>query len=48
MGGRPTLPLSQLGQGHLRVIIYTNIVELLFLPLNAKFQIHKPSDSVDL
>ena len=32
-------------QGHHRVMIYTNNVELCYLMLHAKFQNHRPSDS---
>ena len=33
------------GQGHLRVMNYTNFVELHCLMLHAKFQNHRPSGS---
>ena len=38
-------PCRQKGQGHPRVMIYTNFVELHCLMLHAKFQNHRPSGS---
>ena len=38
-------PCCKKGQGHPRVIIYTNFVELHCLMLHAKFQNHRPSCS---
>ena len=37
--------LAKIGQGHPRVMIYTNFVELHCLMLHAKFQNHRPSGS---
>ena len=45
MNGRPMLTCRKIGQGHPRVMIYINFVELLFLILHAKFQNHWPSGS---
>ena len=38
------LTLPKIGQGHPRVMIYINFVELLLM-LHAKFQNHRPSGS---
>ena len=38
-------PWHKIGQGHPKVMIYTNFVELLSLMLHAKFQNHRPSGS---
>ena len=38
-------PCLKIGQGHLKVMIYTYFVERLFLMLNVKFQNHRPSGS---
>ena len=38
-------PCRKIGQGHPRVMIYTNFVELDCLMLHAKFQNHRPSRS---
>ena len=43
MHGRPKLTLPSKGQGHPRVMIYTNFVKRLMF--HAKFQNHRPSDS---
>ena len=45
MHGQPKLTLPLIGQGHPRVMIYINIVELHCLILHAKFQNHRPSGS---
>ena len=45
MHGRPKLTLPLKGQGHPRVMIYTNFVELHCQILHAKFQNHRPSGS---
>ena len=45
MHWRPKLTLPKVGQGHRRVMIYINFVELLSVMLHAKFQIHRPSGS---
>ena len=37
--------LSEIGQGHPSVMIYTNFVDLRSLMLHAKFQNHRPSGS---
>ena len=39
------LTLLNIGQGHPRVMIYINFVELYCLVLHAKFQNHWPSGS---
>ena len=36
--GNPCWPYHKIGQGHLKVMIYINFVELLSLMLHAKFQ----------
>ena len=36
-------PCRKICQGHPRVVIYINFVELLYLMLRAKFQNHRPS-----
>ena len=41
----PILPCHKIGQGHHRVIIYINFVELKSPMLHAKFQDHRSSDS---
>ena len=41
----PILPCHKTGQGHPRVIIYINFVELESPMLHAKFQDHRTSDS---
>ena len=38
-------PCHKIGQGHPKVIIYINVVELHSLMFHAKFQNHMPSDS---
>ena len=38
-------PCRKIGQGHPRVMIYINFVELFSLMLHAKFQNHEPSGS---
>ena len=38
----------KIGQGHPKVIFYTNFVELLSLMLHAKFQSHRPSGSGEM
>ena len=38
-------PCHKIGQGHPKVMIYINFVELLPLMLHAKFQNHRPSGS---
>ena len=38
-------PCHKIGQGHLKVMIYINSVELLSLIFHAKFQNHRPSGS---
>ena len=38
-------PCHKIGQGHPKVMIYINFVELPSLMLHAKFQNHKPSGS---
>ena len=38
-------PCHKIGQGHPKVMIYMNFVELHFLMLHAKFQNHRPSGS---
>ena len=38
-------PCCKMGQGHRRVMIYINFVELLFVMLHVKFQNHRPSGS---
>ena len=38
-------PCHKIGQGHPKVMIYINFVELLSLMLHAKFQNHRPSGS---
>ena len=38
-------PCHKIGQGHPRVMIYTNFVELICLIFRAKFQNHRPSGS---
>ena len=38
-----SFPCRKIGQGHPRVMIYTNFVELNRLLLHAKFQNHRPS-----
>ena len=47
MHGQPKMTLPKKGQGHPRVMIYTNFVELhcLRLMLHDKFQNHRPSGS---
>ena len=40
-----SFPCRKIGQGHPRVMIYTNFVELHCLLLHAKFQNHRPSGS---
>ena len=40
-----SLPCRKIGQGHCRVMIYINFVELHCLLLHAKFQNHRPSES---
>ena len=45
MHGQPMLPCHKIGQGHPKVMIYINFVELLSLMLHAKFQNQRPSDS---
>ena len=37
--------IYKIGQGHPKVMIYINFVELLSLMLHAKFQNHRPSGS---
>ena len=37
--------IYEIGQGHPKVMIYINFVELLSLMLHAKFQNHRPSGS---
>ena len=39
------LTLGKIGQGHPRVMIYINFVELQSLMLHTKFQNHRPSGS---
>ena len=38
-------PCRKIGQGHPRVMIYTNFVDLHSLMLHGKFQNHRPSGS---
>ena len=38
-------PCHKIGQGHLKVIIYINFVELVSLVLHTKIQNHSPSGS---
>ena len=38
-------PCHKIGQGHLKVMIYKNFVELQSLMLHAKLQNHRPSGS---
>ena len=38
-------PCRKIGQGHPKVMIYINFVELFPLMLHAKFQNHRPSGS---
>ena len=38
-------PCHKIGQGHPKVMIYINFVELFSLMLHAKFQNHRPSGS---
>ena len=38
-------PCHKIGQGHPRVMVYINFVELHSLMLHAKFQNHRPSGS---
>ena len=45
MHGRQVELAVKKGQGHPRVMIYINFVELHCLMLHAKFQNHKPSGS---
>ena len=45
MLGRPKMTLLLKGQGHPKVMIYTNFVELHHLILHAKFQNHRPCGS---
>ena len=45
MHGRPKLTCCKKGQGHPRVMIYINFVELHCLMLHVKFQNHRPSGS---
>ena len=45
--GDPSLACHKKGQGHPRVMIYTNFIELHCLVLHAKFQNHRPSGSGD-
>ena len=42
MHEQPKLTLLSKGQGHPKVMIYTNFVELHCLMLHAKFQNHRP------
>ena len=39
------LTLRKIGQGHPRVMIYINLIELQSLMLHTKFQNHRPSVS---
>ena len=43
--GDLSCPCRKIGQGHCRVMIYINFVELLSVMLHAKFQNHRPSGS---
>ena len=43
MHRRAKLTLLKIGQGHSRVMVYINFVELLSLMLHVKFQNHRPS-----
>ena len=43
--GELSWPCRKIGEGHLRVMIYTNFVELHCLLLHAKFQNHRSSGS---
>ena len=43
--GDLSLPCRKIGQGHPRVMVYINFVELHCLMLHAKFQNHRPSGS---
>ena len=45
MHGQPMLALHKIGQGHPKVMIYINFVELFSLMLHAKIQNHRPSGS---
>ena len=45
MHGRPKLTLPQKSQGHPRLMIYTNIVELHSQVLHAKFKNNRPPGS---
>ena len=45
--GDLSLPCRKIGQGHLRVMIYANLVELYSQMLHAKFQNHRLSGSVE-
>ena len=40
-------PCRKIGQGHPRVMIYTNFVELHSQMLHTKFRNHRPSGSED-
>ena len=43
--GDLSLPWRKIGQGHPRVMIYINFVELHSQMLHTKFQDHRPSGS---
>ena len=43
--GDLSCPCRKIGQGHPRVMIYTNFVELYSQMLHTKFQNHRPSGS---